>query len=204
MARKRWTPQTEITDSLLRLREKRKWQLAYRRYVVEQKPSETYGVFFGLDIYTLRDWFSLQFTESISWENYGKSWQFEHIIPASFFDFTNDQELKSCWSFINMRVQPLDEQGQPTQSFNLIAAKAYFQELYESTGIQDCSAMMAKLNEIESEGQSLLAKTKPFLSTHKEMIAQLQALSSDELDKINRGSSLKDVLLEREILKKFS
>jgi len=72
MARKRWTPQTEITDSLLRLREKRKWQLAYRRYVVEQKPSETYGVYFGLDIVMLREWFGLQFTDGISWETMGR------------------------------------------------------------------------------------------------------------------------------------
>jgi len=204
MARKRWTPQTEVTDSLLRLREKRKWQLAYRRYVVEQKPSETYGHFFGLDIHTLREWFSLQFTEGVSWENYGKAWQFEHIIPASFFNFNDDMDLKSCWSFINMRVQPLDEQGQPLHSFNLIAAKNYFQQLFHSTGIKDCEALLIKLKEIESEDIGLVDKTSDFLTSYKDTIEQLQSLTSLELDKVNRGSSIKDVLLEREILKKFS
>lgn len=204
MARKRWTPQTEITDSLLRLREKRKWQLAYRRYVVEQKPSETYGIFFGLDILTLRDWFSLQFTEGISWDNYGKAWQFEHIIPASFFDFNKEVDLKSCWSFLNMRVQPLDEQGQPMHSFNLIAARNYFQDLFDRTGIKKCESLLLKLKEIEAEDWGLQDTTTAFLTTHKETIEQLQTLSSAELDKVNRGTVLKDVLLEREILKKFS
>ena len=63
MARKAWTPQTEITDSLIRFREKRKWQLSYRRYVLEKAPSEAYAPYFGLDIETLRQWFEAQFTE---------------------------------------------------------------------------------------------------------------------------------------------
>ena len=204
MARKRWTPQTEITDSLLRLREKRKWQLAYRRYVVEQKPSETYGVYFGLDIPMLREWFGLQFRNGISWKNYGKAWQFEHIIPASFFDFNKEQDLKCCWSFINMRVQPLDEQGQPAHSFNLIAARNYFQQLFDRTGIKDCASLLLKLKEIESEESGLEDETVAYLIKNKETIEQVQILSSEELDKVNRGAALKDVLLEREILKKFS
>jgi hypothetical protein len=204
MTRKRWTPQTEITDALLRLREKRKWQLAYRRYVVEQKPSETYGTFFGLDIQTLREWFSLQFSDQISWDNYGKAWQFEHIIPSTYFNFTDENDLKRCWSFINMRVQPLDEDGQPSASLNLLAARAYFQQLLDRSGLTICATMLEKIKEIETEVMEVSESQYTFLAEYKETIEQLQTLDTIEMDKLNRGATLKDLLLEREILKKFS
>jgi len=204
MARKRWTPQTEITDALLRLREKRKWQLAYRRYVVEQKPSETYAVYFGLDIQTLREWFGLQFTEGLSWDNYGKVWQFEHIVPATYFNFMNDDELKLCWSFINMRVQAFDEDGQPLSSFNLLAAKTYFKQLLNKGGVPHCALMLEKLSSIEESAVEIPEAVFGFLADQKERLEKILTLKGAELDQLNRGSTLKEILLEREILKKFS
>jgi hypothetical protein len=103
MPRKKWTPQTEVTESLIRFREKRKWQLGYRRYVLERSPSESYAPYFGLDIETLRKWFELQFTDELTWDNFGKAWQFDHIIPATYFDYSNENDLQLCWSFINIR-----------------------------------------------------------------------------------------------------
>jgi len=47
-----------------------------------------------------------QFTEGMSWENYGK-WHIDHIIPLSSFDIQNydDKSFKKCWSLENL--QPL-------------------------------------------------------------------------------------------------
>ena len=204
MARKRWTAQTEITDSLLRLREKRKWQLAYRRYVVEQKPSETYGHYFGLDIATLRKWYELQFSQTISWNNYGKSWQFEHIVPTSFFDFSDESELKLCWNHLNIRVQMVDDTGQPVETFNLLSAKAYFEVLQNKTSIGICGQMLLKLKAIEEESVVIPDKILRFLTEQAEELNQIQSLNNEQLDQLNRGIELKQLLLEREILKKFS
>lgn len=204
MARKKWTAQTEITDSLLRLREKRKWQLAYRRYVVEQKPSETYGLYFGLDIQTLRGWFSLQFFGSINWDNYGKAWQFEHIVPSTYFNYGDEKDLKLCWSFINIRVQPLDEEGQQSSSFNLLAAKTYFNQLETRTQLSQCVEILEKLRSIEIQHIEVSESVYEFLMTQKQRIEQIKDLTTNELDQLNRGADLKQILLEREILKKFS
>jgi len=49
-----------------------------------------------------------QFTDGMSWNNYGfYGWHVDHIIPKSFFEFTSsdDIEFKYCWSLINL--QPL-------------------------------------------------------------------------------------------------
>ena len=47
-----------------------------------------------------------QFTDGMTWENYGK-WHIDHIIPISFFQYisTEDVEFKMCWRLENL--QPL-------------------------------------------------------------------------------------------------
>jgi len=47
-----------------------------------------------------------QFTEGMSWENYGE-WHVDHIIPMAKFNFTSvdDPEFKLCWALENL--QPL-------------------------------------------------------------------------------------------------
>lgn len=47
-----------------------------------------------------------QFTEGMSWENYGE-WHIDHIKPISHFNFgsTSDPEFHQCWSLWNL--QPL-------------------------------------------------------------------------------------------------
>ncbi len=188
---------------MLRLREKRKWQLAYRRYVVEQKPSETYAIYFGADIQTLREWFALQFTEGINWDNYGKAWQFEHIIPATYFNFSNEQELKTCWCLLNLRVQVLEEEGQATQSFNLLSAQSYFMALQEATGHEQCVHLIRKIEEMAAQSPQISAPLIEFLQKKGEDLNQMRLLDAAEMDSLNRGTTLQALLLEREILKKF-
>src|SRR5687767_12045954 len=105
MERKRWTPQTEITPSLLKFRAKRKWQINLRRYVIDQSPCPLYAPYFGLDIKNLRSWFEYQFTEDISWDDFGKKWQLDHVIPVTYFEHSQEDELKMCWNFTNLRVE---------------------------------------------------------------------------------------------------
>ena len=47
-----------------------------------------------------------QFTDDMSWENYGK-WHVDHIQPITSFKFedTNDDDFKKCWCLNNL--QPL-------------------------------------------------------------------------------------------------
>lgn len=47
-----------------------------------------------------------QFGDGMSWDNHGE-WEFDHIIPISFFHFQSpkDVEFKMCWRLEN--IQPL-------------------------------------------------------------------------------------------------
>jgi hypothetical protein len=200
MARKKWTPQTEITDSLLKSRERRKWQLSYRRYVLERMPCEAYAPYFGLDIETLRQWFALQFTEGLSWNNFGAAWQFDHIIPSTYFDYSNEEDLRLCWNFINIRVDRLPGAG---NRIDLLTARPYFQALLQKTSYSICRKMLEKIETVERLNTTASPAIEDFLSGNHQLLETIQSLSAEEFNRLNQGNTVQDLLLEREILKKF-
>lgn len=211
MARKKWTPQAEVTDSLLKLREKRKWQLAYRRYVLEGAPSESYAPYFGLSAADLRTWFELQFGQGLGWENFGTHWQFDHIVPATYFDYSKEEDLKLCWSFINLRVEPIaqPETGGPSSpphknQIDVISARPYFQRLYDQTGLLLCQKMLDKIASLEISQIEATPAIESFICANKETLEQIADLTPAEFARYNTGTPIKDIFLEREILRKFS
>ncbi len=200
MARKRWTAQTEITDSLLRLREKRKWQLSFRRYVLEKTPSEAYAPYFGLDIELLREWFALQFTEDMNWDNFGKLWQFEHIVPTSYFNFADEEDLLLCWNFTNLRVEYAEKE--PTRS-DLLMAKHYFEELFGKSGYRICQLMLQKIAQIELSNRKSYPALEQFLINNSKNLQGIASLDAETFNRLNKGNTVEELLLEREILRKF-
>jgi len=46
-----------------------------------------------------------QFTKDMSWDNHGKIWEIDHIIPVSSFDLTKPEEQKKAFNYKNL--QPL-------------------------------------------------------------------------------------------------
>lgn len=46
-----------------------------------------------------------QFTKGMSWDNYGKDWHIDHIIPVSKFNYETVEcdEFKKCWCLSNLR-----------------------------------------------------------------------------------------------------
>jgi hypothetical protein len=203
MARKKWTPQTEVTDSLVRFREKRKWQLSYRRYVLEKAPSESYARYFGLDIETLRNWFELQFTDNLNWDSFGKAWQFDHIVPTTYFDYSDENDLVLCWNFINIRVEKLELSKNRGNRIDLLAVRPYFQDLYNKTGFSVCGKMLEKIATIEESNIEGHPAIENFIVTNKSLFEDISGFDHDEFNSLNKGSSVQDILLEREILRKF-
>lgn len=62
----------------------------------------------GWKIEDLMEHLSLQFNSEMNWNNYGKYWHVDHIIPIASFNFKTDKDLdfKRCWSLMNL--QPLE------------------------------------------------------------------------------------------------
>ncbi len=202
MSRKRWTPQKEVTPALLKFREKRKWQISLRRYVIDKSPCPLYAPYFGLDIENLRKWFEMQFSDNIAWGDFGKKWQFDHIIPVTYFDFEDENELKLCWNFTNLRVENFQLNKNRGNRVDVLAAKAYFENLYNKTRYLSCLRLLEKIDKLEL---SAIVSTQPqqdFIIQNKAYLDMIEGYSVFEFELLNSGRSIEDVKKEIDFLNK--
>ena len=79
------------------------WQLLKEHGI--KKTNKTFALL-GYTIEELMTHLEKQFTEGMTWDNYGE-WHVDHIIPMCSFKFenTDDEGFKECWSLNNL--QPL-------------------------------------------------------------------------------------------------
>ena len=77
----------------------------YVKLCVKVKNGHTWGVL-GYSLDELYKHLEAQFTEGMTWENYGKGgWHIDHIIPVCSFVYTTSDEpaFKECWALTNLR-----------------------------------------------------------------------------------------------------
>ena len=203
MERKKWTAQTEGSESLLQFREKRKWQIALRRYVLEKNKSSYYAPFFGLDNEKFRNWIEVQFDEETNWENFSKAWQFDHIVPVAYFDFSNEEDMGLCWNFTNIRVEKTLPNKEEDNRIDVLASKAYFETLFQKTGYPVCKKIVEKITRIETAQLASNEKLENFIHRNREYLDTVAEFTSYEYDKLNTGTPLESILYEISFLKKF-
>ena len=174
MGRKKWEVNTEITPDLLKFREKRKWQINLRRYVLEKSPCPTYAPYFGLDIENIRKWFEYQFTEDLGWDNFAKKWQFDHIIPVTYFDHSVEEEVRLCWNFTNLRVEPFQLNKARGNRLDVLGARLYFEELYLQNRLSDNEGSKRQISSIEISEFISSEPQQKFLAEIKEYLAILK------------------------------
>jgi len=203
MPRKKRTPATEITPALLKFREKRKWQISLRRYVLERSLCVEYAPYFGLDIANMRQWFEYQFSDGIGWEDFGSLWQFDHIIPVTYFNFSQKEELKLCWNFTNIRVEHFQKNKETGNRLDVLMAKNYFKELYEKTNYHPCLKLLTKIDQIEKSDFVSTDAQQAFIREHRDYLGMIENYSTFEFELLNSGRSTGDVKKEMEFLKKF-
>lgn len=200
--RKKWVQQTEVTTKLLSSREKRKWQIALRRYVLEKNPSFFYAPYFGLDIKNMRKWFEGLFTEGMSWDNFGKTWQFDHVIPVIYFDYTKEEDLRLCWNFLNLHIT--SSKSRQSIWSDQLNARTYFEHLYQSTHFPLCEKFINKINSIEEAAERFNLKSpREFILENRHYLATINHYSAYEFDLLNNGKKPEEIIKEMAFLKKF-
>ena len=55
----------------------------------------------------LKSWLEYQFTPQMNWLNFGSYWHVDHVLPVSMFDHSNDNAIRECWNWRNLR--PLED-----------------------------------------------------------------------------------------------
>jgi hypothetical protein len=85
-----------------------------------------------------------------------------------------------------------------------MAVRPYFQELHAKTGFSLCLKMLEKIKTIEiANTESHPRSIENFIRNNKSRLEQMASFDQQEFNSLNQGSSVEDVLLEREILRKF-
>lgn len=180
------------------LKEKRKWQIALRRYLLESQPSTQYAPYFGIPIQGFRKWIKAQL-QDLTWDDFGKKWQLEHIVSFQYFDITNEEDLRLCWNFLNIRVKNLEADS--CLEVHDLAAQAYFEAIYQTTGLTIAQQMVEKLKNLQ--GFQLPESVSQWLQQEKTTLLQTSTLNPDAVIRLNHGETLEHLIAEYELLQKF-
>jgi hypothetical protein len=181
--------------------EKRKWQIALRRYIINKNKSVNYAPFFGISIDGFRNWIETQFNENIGWDNFSTDWHFEHVLPLAYFNFDNEEELKMCWHFTNIKVEKM--QQQKALKPDLTAIKQYFTAIVNNTDLTICKAIINKIEQIPNRSVELGSKQLLFLQGNQQDLQTLATFSAYEFERLNTGDSIKTLLAEKALMEKF-
>lgn len=201
--RKKWTAKTDVSDSDLDFREKRKWQIALRRYVLLGQKSSAYAPFFGIDSRSFRQWVELQFEGDCNWDNFSDNWQLDHIVPVGYFDFKDQEDMKLCWNFVNIRVEPSGANKNSSTGIDVLAAKAYFLEMFHQTGYSVYEKLVKKIESIEASQLKGHETQYSFIREKKAYLDTISNYTPYEFDKLNDGLQVEAIEQERSFLNKY-
>lgn len=83
----------------------------------------------GGDMEVLLRWLEHQFDENMNWDNYGKYWQIDHVLPVKKFNLDNEEEVHVCFSWMN--VQPLERLANTSKHNKILSdmVDAYIEKL---------------------------------------------------------------------------
>ena len=99
-------------------------QTAFRRYLTYQSSGDSIRNYLGIEVGGLREWLEEMFIDGMTWENYGKVWVVDHIVPLRMFDVFDEEELKICWHYKNLmpllKEDNLKKEGNVHFSYNLL------------------------------------------------------------------------------------
>jgi hypothetical protein len=186
-------------------KEKRKWQIALRRYVLSGNKSFDYAPYFGIDSKNFRCWIELQFVNGQHWDSFSKAWQFDHVVPVAFFDLANEDDLRLCWNFINIRVESLDEnRAAGKAAHGILSAQHYYQSLFNTTGLVFCRQMLQKIEQISLASATDTARHARFISENEQYLKQIAGFSPYDYDKLNSGIAAERIIADNELMSRFS
>lgn len=60
----------------------------------------------GCSYQQFRQWLELQFTDGMTWDNYGTHWVVDHVVPIALFDLTDPTHAKVAFHFTNTQPMP--------------------------------------------------------------------------------------------------
>jgi hypothetical protein len=80
-------------------------EVQFRRWIKQEAPSRY--IEYITKPYTLDQYkqaLEKTFDKDMTWENHGKIWEIDHILPMCYFNFDNENEIKIALDINNLRA----------------------------------------------------------------------------------------------------
>jgi hypothetical protein len=90
------------------------------------KKSASSTTYFGTDINFIKIWLEFNFSDEMTWENYGSMWHIDHTIPVHLWDLSKQEEVLMCFNWKNL--MPLSAEMNLRKARHLQPARVFFQE----------------------------------------------------------------------------
>jgi hypothetical protein len=97
-----WKANKRIIDVNYKIKENMSRRI---RYELTSGKTKSTCDYIGCSIDYLKMYLESKFSSWMNWENYGKIWQIDHIIPCKSWDFSKEFDNYCCWNYRNL--QPL-------------------------------------------------------------------------------------------------
>lgn len=73
---------------------KKKLATSFRRWLKREGSGSAVKHYVGAELYFVREWLEARLMDGMTWENYGKVWVVDHLVPVMLFDVTSEADLK--------------------------------------------------------------------------------------------------------------
>lgn len=83
----------------------------FKKTIDRKKIYKSVLEYIDIDLELFLKWIEFQFDENMSWENSGKYWDIDHVNPCDNFDLTNEDDVKKCFHWTNLRPLEKTENG---------------------------------------------------------------------------------------------
>ena len=103
--------------------------IVYRNRVREKlKSGKGYIEYLGCSIEHLIKWFEFNFQyNDFTWENYGKNWEIDHVIPCATFNLVEKNDVYKCFNWKN--TQPVNKNFNRKKNSKIIINQNFEQQL---------------------------------------------------------------------------
>lgn len=82
--------------------------------------------YLGCDVIFFKKWIEFQFDDFMNWDNYNTYWVYDHVIPTSNFNLSNEDEARKCFNWVNVR--PISRQINSIKNNKIIQPLIWLQE----------------------------------------------------------------------------
>lgn len=114
-----WKKNKRINDYEYKLKENASRRIRYELNTLlkGKKTKRTYE-YLGCSIDELKKYLETKFTGNMSWDNYGKVWHVDHIIPCASWNLSDEFENNCCWNFRNLQPLYASENQSKKDAYN--------------------------------------------------------------------------------------